>query len=262
MLWYKTAFTALLFSSYSSALPQLHVGTNYNTPLEPRDTVNATSYDSSNTLLEPVIPNNVNPADLGILSLNQSVVLAWAGSAAGSKFRRKMRRDGSDVTSRPLLKRDGAFTSQANFTFQYPTIPLDHSNYVSSVSCKNGSLTATLSSAAYGYAKSSWTKAAKIVFVTSVDGCGADDQNYLFLASNITFSDSGSTFTARGTVSTYKGVGRHMNLQWGNVPPTSVVRRAADKSEVSICPSLSLHTLSIASRHPFNLRYRVLCCFS
>ena len=177
--------------------------------------------DDSNTpltSLEPVIPPNVNEDALATLALKTDVTLAWAGSSTGSG-------------ARQMLKRDGAVFTQAKFTFRYPTVPLDHSNFVSGVSCSGGALNGVLTDAAYTYAKQQWTGAKDIVFVTSVDGCGDANANDIFHASSITFSDSSKGFTAKGASADYKEVARHMSLKWGDVGALKL-KRAINKREV------------------------------
>jgi hypothetical protein len=182
--------------------------------------------DDSNTpitSLEPVIPPNVNEDALATLALKTDITLAWAGSSTGSGARR-------------MLKRDGGVFTQASFAFRYPTVPLDYSNFVSGVSCSGGVLTAVLTDVAYTYAKKQWTGAKDIVFVTSVDGCGAVNANDMFHTSSITFSDSGKSFSAKGASADYKEVARHMSLKWGDVGALKL-KRAIDKREVCYHPS-------------------------
>ncbi|KAJ4246346.1 hypothetical protein NW762_013697 [Fusarium torreyae] len=215
---HNLAFFALtsFFLSISSAAP------NRDLPLISRrddssPAINSTASDGNNTTLEPVVPPAVDPRDLSILALDTKVVLAWAGSPSSQPGSRRMR------------KRDDGIFSQANFTFRYPVIPLDHSTYVTDVSCSKGSLTGTISSTtAYNYAKAQWKGAGKILFITSVDGCGDDHSNDLFLSRSITFSDSTKTFTAQGSSSDYGDVYERFSLKWGALG-TLNVRRAIDK---------------------------------
>lgn len=186
-------------------------------------TYNATAVTTS---LEPVLPPDVNEDALSVLSLGTNVTLAWAGNSGESSSY-----NSNPSQRRKMLKRDGAVFSQAKFQFHYPTVPLDHSNFVSGVSCTNGSLTGTLTSNAYGFAKRQWMNASDIVFVTSVDGCGLDDVNDYFHATSMRFSDSDYTFVARGASANYTNVARHMNLQWGNVGSLNV-KRAVDKRQM------------------------------
>lgn len=173
---------------------------------------------SSITNLEPVVPTSVNENDLSILDLDPAVVLAWAGTPGS--------------TSKRMLKRDTGVYSEANLNFQFPVVPLDHSALVSGVSCSGGSLTATLTSAAFNYASNQWAGASNIVFVTSVTGCGPDADNDYFHATSLTFSSTSLSFTAQGISSTLKDVGKDVKLNWGQVG-TAQVKRAADKEHVS-----------------------------
>lgn len=176
----------------------------------------------SNTTLEPVIPPSVNTGVLSILAPSTTLTLAWAGTPG----------TGNSSTSQRLLKRDTSVYSQANFTFVLPSVPLDHSDLISGISCSAGSLTATLSSTAFTYAKQQWANAGSLLFITSATGCGTDGSNYYFKSSSITFSTAASTFTAAGSSEVINSVAAYMSLQWGAVP-ASAVRRSITKRDVS-----------------------------
>jgi hypothetical protein len=169
-------------------------------------------------LLEPVIPPEVNEDALSVLALDKTVKLAWAGSTDGVKNRR--------------VKRETAVLSQANFEFAYPAVALDHSAFVTSVTCSGGKITATMTSAAYTYAKKNWPAKGDLLFVTASDGCGLKDANEYFHAKSITFSDATKTFTATGAPAKYKDVAVHMNLKWGDAGSYKL-KRAVDRRHVS-----------------------------
>ncbi|KAM0391926.1 hypothetical protein ACHAQC_006728 [Fusarium culmorum] len=182
-----------------------------------RDDADTTSLGENTTALEPVVPPEVDPKDFSIFELDTQVTLAWAGSP------------GSEPGTKRMRKREDSIFSQANFTFQYPVVPLDHSKFVSTVTCTKGTLTGVISNtAAYNYAKSQWKGIKKIIFITSADGCGEDHANDLFLAKSITFSDDTKTFVAKGATTEYKEVFEHFTLTWGPLG-TLNVRRALDK---------------------------------
>lgn len=184
-----------------------------------------TNSDSTSTngaaTLEPVVPPDVNQDALSALLLGTNVTLAWAGSP------------NSTAGSKRKLKRDEGVLSQATFTFKYPTVPLDHSNFISGVACSGNTLTGVLSSQAYTYAKSKWAGVTDLVFVTSVDGCGMDNANDFFHATSITFIDSTKSFSATGASAGPKDVTSYMALEWGAVGAAKL-KRAADKRDVSI----------------------------
>ncbi|KAF7557303.1 hypothetical protein G7Z17_g850 [Cylindrodendrum hubeiense] len=206
------ALATLLLCGSSSATPQFE-----SEPIRPLDSRDDPNSDKS-AILEPVVPPGVDEDDLGTLALGTRVVLAWAGSKVGSSSQRK-------------LKRDGAVFSEASFKFAYPTIPLDYSSYISGISCSGGRLTSTLTPAAYKFAKKNWSGKGKLVFITSVDGCGSDNTNDLFLAKSITFSDSKRTFTAQGSSAGYRDVATNLNLKWGDLG-TLNLKRAVDKRDM------------------------------
>jgi hypothetical protein len=210
------SLAVLLLGACSTAAP--HAGTPR---LERRDDPSTSGADGPTASLEPVVPPEVNPDALSILALGTHVNLAWAGSPA-------------ETGTKGMLKRAGAVLTQAAFTFTYPTVPLDHSSFVSSISCSGNTLTGALTSSAYTYAKKQWSGASDIVFVTSVDGCGTKDANDFFHATKVIFSDGGKTFSATGSSAGYKSVATHMSLTFGDVG-THKLKRAVDKRDVSAC---------------------------
>lgn len=208
--------TAFLYGS-SKATP--HLQESY---LGQRDDP-ASSSAAGGATLEPVVPPDVKQDDLATLTLDTQVRLAWAGSTTGA-------------TSRKRFKRDGAILTQADFTFKYPTVPIDHSSFITGVSCSSGILTGVLTDKAYAFARKQWAGVSDIVFVTSVDGCGLDNADEFFHAKSITFSDSNKSFSAKGSSARYKTITDHMNLKWGDIG-TSNLKRAADQKDVRSHPS-------------------------
>lgn len=217
MLTFKVLTTLLLLCGSSYAAPQVYVRESAESlSLDRRqDSSNSTDNSTTTPILEPVVPPNVNPADLSILTLDNNVNLAFGGTLVAGADRSKAKRA------------DGVYAA-ANLTLQYPTVPLDHSLFVSNIACSGGVLTGTLSSNAYGFAKPSWSKAANIIFITAVDGCGKDSENHLFHATSVTFSDTDSTFSATGSSVSYSDVVANLNVQWGAVPASNL-RRSRDK---------------------------------
>jgi hypothetical protein len=207
------ALGMLLFGASSIAAP--HAG---KPRVDRRDDPIGSGVEGPTTNLEPVVPPEVDQDALSILALDTHVDLAWAGTPA-------------DTGTKRMLKRAGAVLAQAALTFAYPTVPLDHSSFVSGVSCSGNTLTGTLTSTAYAYAKKQWSGAADILFVTSVDGCGPKDANDLFHATKIAFSDSGNIFSATGSSAVYKNVATRMNLRWGEVG-SHKLKRAIDQLDV------------------------------
>jgi len=207
----------LLFGAYSVAAP--HSGVPR---LDRRDDPSSPGLDGPLANLEPVIPPDVNQDALSTLTLAKDVKLAWAGSPV-------------DSGTKGMLKRAGAVLTQAAFTFAYPTVPLDHSSFISGVSCSGNTLTGTLTSSAYAFVKKQWSGASDVLFVTSVDGCGAKDANDFFHATKVTFSDSGKTFSAVGSSAGYQSVSINMNLKWGDVG-THTLKRAISKRDVRRVP--------------------------
>jgi hypothetical protein len=208
---------ATLFISNSHARPSSELP-----PLHSRDEADTTTILANDTALEPVVPPIVDTEDFSIFALEKNVTLAWAGSP------------GSEPGTKRMRKRYNGVFSQANFTFRYPTVPLDHSAFVSSVSCVKGALSGVITNtAAYKYVKKEWTGAGKILFISSVDGCGDDHANDFFLSQSVSFADDTNTFTAKGSTVEYREVHERFTLTWGPLG-TLNVRRGLDKRAVSL----------------------------
>lgn len=197
-------------------------------PRQDQPAADPSAPEAPTALLEPVIPPVVDEDALSVLKLAKNITLAWAGSSSTNVTNGKFKRDGDAVLS------------QAQFTFRYPTVALDHSSFVSGVSCSAGKLTGKLSATAYAYAKKQWASAGQIIFITSVDGCGSDAANDYFLAKTIGFSDSKKTFTANGAGSNYGQLASHFKLDWGNVGAYNL-KRSHTKREVRLLCRHVLH---------------------
>ncbi|GIZ49731.1 hypothetical protein CKM354_001275800 [Cercospora kikuchii] len=223
------AATILLLCTTSSAAPQSSSNAQfYHRDRYERDTTNNNGTSSTagsntsngTTFLEPVIPPQVDDSVLLNLAPTTSVSLAWAGAGADST-------PGS--TQKRVMKRDGALLATADLGFKWPAITLDHSAYVSGVSCSNGVLTGTLTSQAYSYAKKKWPTHSDLVFITAADTCGPDNANVYFHATSLSFADPGLAFTAQGTPAiNITDVTISMVLQWGDIG-THNLRRSLTK---------------------------------
>ena len=170
--------------------------------------------DAPATTLEPVLPPDNDPEDFSILSPDPQLNLYYGG-----------------VPNTTLSKRadtDSAILVNLDFTFLHPSVPLDYSSFISGVACSdNNTLTGVFStSSAYSYGKKAWTGLNNVLLITSADGCGADNQNDVFLANSITFSDGDLSFTATGAEYLVRDVAKTSDITWGNVTPKKLRKRA------------------------------------
>ncbi|KAK5170994.1 uncharacterized protein LTR77_004138 [Saxophila tyrrhenica] len=173
----------------------------------------ATVDTAAGPTLEPVLPPQQDTSDLNIINPDKAVQLAYAGVSTG-----------------PLTKRDDSvILVEFDFTFKYPTVALDHSDYITSVSCSSdGELTAQINDAdAYALAKESWGPLGDLILITAVEACGGDAQNDLFLATAVDFDDSDNSFTASGSHVTFHDALRTMDVKWGNAPSDTLTKRFA-----------------------------------
>ncbi|GIZ47997.1 hypothetical protein CKM354_001107200 [Cercospora kikuchii] len=206
---------ALLTCQQVAAVPEFYSNVRHNVPRQEQTTTG----NAPRAVLEPIIPPMTDEDALLTLATTKNVTLAWAGSSNTNTSKGVFRRDGSAVLT------------QATFEFRHPTVALDHSTYISQISCSNGKLTAKLTDKAYAYVKKRWPTNSPIIFVTAVQGCGKDEENDYFLARSVTFSDTSKTFTASGAESTYKQIGLRFDLSWGDVGVLPI-KRAHDKRHI------------------------------
>lgn len=84
--------------------------------------------------------------------------------------------------------------------YTYPAIILEHSSYISAISCEPGGLKITFSSPdAASAAQKSWSAALPFVLATHTSGCGAADSSAThayFLVSSVSFSGLDASITA------------------------------------------------------------------
>lgn len=204
-----SAIISLLAASLL-VLPQL----SFATVLKRQDVTSSTIPDAPTTTLEPVLPPDNDPEDFSILSPDPKLNLYYGGVPEANLNKR------ADSDTGILVNLD--------FTFLHPSVPLDYSSFISGVSCgDNNTLTGVFSTAAaYAYGKKAWTGLGNLLLITSADGCGADNQNDVFLANSVTFSDGDLSFTATGAEHLVRDVAEKSDITWGNVTPKKLRKRA------------------------------------
>lgn len=140
-------------------------------------------------VLKPVVPSTVDTGSLNNLypTNNGSISFTQNGTAVD--------------TSIPYL------FAEANVTYQYPTVVLPNSAYISSVLCEPYGLDVNFNSAeAYNYVETHWSTNGTngtngFLLVTDSLHCNAaDDGVHVFwLVSNLTFVDSNHTVQVTAT---------------------------------------------------------------
>ncbi|KAF4551063.1 Hypothetical protein D9617_14g075190 [Elsinoe fawcettii] len=101
--------------------------------------------------------------------------------------------------------------------FLYQSVALDHTVYISSISCSGSVMSIQYNSdKAYQYAKSTWKSDTKVILLTSSPSCGASDESSPFLTSGFTFSDSGMTVKATGALKDMADVIDEVDMSFGD----------------------------------------------
>ncbi|PSK60237.1 hypothetical protein B9Z65_1135 [Elsinoe australis] len=101
--------------------------------------------------------------------------------------------------------------------FLYESVVLDHTIYITSVSCSGSSLQIQYNTKdAYLHAKTAWGPTNKIMLVTSSASCGASSESTVFLTSSFTFNDASMTVQAAGAVTQLKDVVSTAEMSFGS----------------------------------------------
>jgi hypothetical protein len=108
--------------------------------------------------------------------------------------------------------------AKLSVSFQYPSVVLDHSIYITA-SCSGGVLTAIFNSLdAYNQAKSTWPSGAQFLLITADPSCGDGTQNSFFLASSVTFSATPTMkATAPGSIVDFVDIFDDLGLDFGHI---------------------------------------------
>lgn len=164
----------------ASGQPGSSPGSSYNKDPTAGSTPSTDSGDEPAPVLKPTIPNTVDPNNVDNLhpKPNQTVVLTPGGG-----------------TVDPSIPH---YFAEANMTFNYPTVILPYSAYVSNMSCAPDGLDVAFSSLdAYNFAKSNWTTHGSkgFLLVTPSLHCNAadDGEHVYWLVHKLVFDDATKT---------------------------------------------------------------------
>jgi hypothetical protein len=111
--------------------------------------------------------------------------------------------------------------AKLTITFLYPSVPLDHSIYITT-SCSAGQLFAVFnSSAAFAAAQSTWPTGTEFILITAATSCENGTQNSFFLATSVAFSTGDTTAIATGTIVDMVDIFDDLGLDFGAIPTNS-----------------------------------------
>ncbi|GAM89318.1 hypothetical protein ANO11243_073550 [Dothideomycetidae sp. 11243] len=108
--------------------------------------------------------------------------------------------------------------ASSNVTYKYPSVMLDYSAFVSSVSCAGSSISIVFNDkSSLVKSNTDWSKESPLLLITSTSPCSSDGSSYMFLATSITKSGS-STLIAKGSKTTLKDALKTYSLSFGPGP--------------------------------------------
>ncbi|KAG8628855.1 hypothetical protein KVT40_002720 [Elsinoe batatas] len=127
---------------------------------------------------------------------------------------------------------------QTNATFKYPSVMLDHSTFVSDVTCDSGGMTIRFNdNAAFGVSKKDWPAQIPLLLITTSSSCPLNGTEYMFLAQSFDFGIM--TAEASGTTTSWTEAIANASMSFGiagSLPPEVFV--SSDVSSYA-CDSLA-----------------------
>lgn len=113
----------------------------------------------------------------------------------------------------------GAVTVRLSIDYMYPSIVLEHSIYITDISCGAGSLSGRFTEATpLIHASEEWPAQAPLLLITSAASCGVEGaQNTFWLAETVTFDISAKTFVAPGKAVELADVFTNMDIDFGKI---------------------------------------------
>ncbi|KAL1614919.1 hypothetical protein SLS54_009368 [Diplodia seriata] len=151
--------------------------------------------------LGPVAPPGINMGGLKVLTPDPTTELWYNGDDDA------MADDDS-----------GAVTVRLTIEYMYPSIVLDHSIYITGISCGGGVLTGTFTEQTpFLHAAEEWPSQAPILLISSESSCGNGAQNAFWLASSVAFDTGAMTFSAPGESVELADIYTNMDIDFGKI---------------------------------------------
>ncbi|OJD35908.1 apple protein [Diplodia corticola] len=151
--------------------------------------------------LGPVAPPGINMGGLKVLTPDPTTELWYNGDDDAM----------ADEDS-------GAVTVRLTIEYMYPSVVLDHSMYITSISCAGGVLTGTFTEQTpFLHAATEWPAQAPILLISSESSCGNGAQNAFWLASSVSFDLGAMTFSAPGESVELADIYSNMDIDFGNI---------------------------------------------
>ncbi|KAF4535212.1 Kelch domain-containing protein [Lasiodiplodia theobromae] len=151
--------------------------------------------------LGPVAPPGINMGGLKVLTPNATNALWYNGDD-----------DAMDDDE------SGAVTVRLTIEYKYPSIVLDHSIYITGVSCGGGVLTGTFTEQTpFLHAATEWPSQAPLLLISAESSCGNGEQNAFWLASSVSFDTGAMTFSAPGESVELADIYEQMDIDFGKV---------------------------------------------
>ncbi|GAM85471.1 hypothetical protein ANO11243_034780 [Dothideomycetidae sp. 11243] len=214
----STQTTTVTSSTPSASLPSSSSTSSVSVSIEGTENfmTAVTIAAPASVTLAPMVPSGINQATLSNLAPANASELYFEGTPA----------DGSSSGTIALV----------TLAFQYPSVVLDYSSFVSSVSCSSTTMTVVFNSAAaLSYSYTQWTAEVPLILITASSSCGSTGTNALFLAKSLS-QGPGTSLTATGSLVSVSDVYAQMDLQLGEIVS------ASNASSTSSSPSCAAAT--------------------
>ncbi|GAM82974.1 hypothetical protein ANO11243_009600 [Dothideomycetidae sp. 11243] len=113
----------------------------------------------------------------------------------------------------------GTTIASTSVEFKSYAVVLDHTVYITSVSCTSSVITIQYNEkAAFLHAETAWKSAADVLLVTSSESCGNSKTSTIFQTTSFSFDSAGMIVTAQGSIKPLKTIVSKTELEFAAVP--------------------------------------------
>ncbi|KAF4549188.1 Hypothetical protein D9617_23g006030 [Elsinoe fawcettii] len=138
--------------------------------------------------------------------------------------------------------------------FAYPSVVLDHTVFITSVSCSESVMRIQYNNKeAYTHASDSWKKDNKVILITASDSCGLNASSTVFVSTSFTFDDAGMIAKVKGAIQDMSTVYASVSMDFGSVDMSNVTYVPPSCGSLPANASLKFPTSDCGSNFDSNL---------